>query len=76
MSGSQPVNPNFISTPQGNISAPNYAGMQAANASAQNMSNTNTYNQQVASNRANTQGLYSLLGAGANAYAGYNFGKG
>ena len=75
MSGSQPVNPSFLGTPQGSIAAPNYAGLQAANASAQNMSNTNTYNQQVASNRANTQGLYSLLGAGANAYAGYNFGK-
>ena len=75
MSGSQPVSPNFIGTPQGSIAAPNFAGMQAANAQAQNMGNMNTYNQQLATNRANTRGLYDLLGAGANAYAGYNFGK-
>jgi len=74
MSGSQPVNPTFIGTPQGSIASPNYAGMQAANASAQNMGNMNNYNQQVASNRANKQGLYSLLGSAGNAYAGYKWG--
>ena len=73
MSGSQPVNPNFIGTPQGSISAPNYAGLQAANTSAQNMGNMNTYNQQVATNRANKQGLYDILGTGAGA-AGYKWG--
>ena len=75
MSGSQPVSPSFIGTPQGSIAAPNFAGMQAANAQAQNMGNMNTYNQQLATNRANTQGLYSLLGSGADAYAGYKWGR-
>jgi len=74
MSGSQPVKPTFVGTPQGNIAAPNYAGLEAANASAQNSSAMNAYNQQLAGNRANTQGLYSLLGAGTNA-VGYNWGK-
>ena len=74
MSGSQPVKPTFVPTPQGNIAAPNFAGLEAANASAQNAGAMNAYNQQLASNRANTQGLYSLLGAGTNA-VGYNWGK-
>ena len=39
-----------------------------------NMGNMNNYNQQVANNRANTQGLYSLLGSAGNAYAGYKWG--
>jgi hypothetical protein len=74
MSGSQPVNPSFLSTPQGSIAAPNYAGMEAANASARNASSMNAYNQQQAGNRASTQGLYGLLGAGvggaASSYGG------
>jgi len=38
---------------------------------AQNMYNMNSYAQQQANNRANTQGLYSLLGAGGNLAGGY-----
>ena len=74
MSGSQPINPSFLSTPQGSIAAPNYAGMEAANASARNASSMNTFNQQTASAQANRQGLYDLLGTGAGA-VGYNWNK-
>jgi hypothetical protein len=73
MSGSQPVNPNFLNTPTGSIAAPNQMGMEAANMQAQNAFNMNNYNQQLATNRSNTQGLYSLLGAGTKA-VGYNWG--
>ena len=65
MSGSQPVKPSFLSTPTTTVTAPNQAGLEVANMNAQNMYNMNSYAQQQANNRANTQGLYSLLGAGA-----------
>jgi hypothetical protein len=73
MSGSQPVNPNFLNTPTGSIAAPNQMGMEAANMQAQNAFNRNNYNQQLATNRSNTEGLYSLLGAGAG-LAGRTYG--
>jgi hypothetical protein len=75
MSGSQPVNPNFIGTPQGSIAAPNFAGMQAANVQAQNLGNMNAFNQQSASAQGNRAGLYGLLGAGTKAL-GYKWGQG
>ena len=74
MSGSQPVSPSFIGTPQGSIAAPNFAGMQAANVQAKNLGNMNAYNQQLASAQGNRAGLYSLLGTGANIGAGVGSG--
>ena len=68
MSGSQPVNPNFIGTPQGSIAAPNFAGMQAANAQAQNLGNMNAFNQQTASAQGNRAGLFNILGSAARGY--------
>ena len=74
MTGSQPVSPSFLGTPQGTIEAPNFAGMEAANVQAKNLANMNAYNQQMASNAANRQGLYGLLGTGAKIGAGYGSG--
>ncbi len=73
MSGSQPAMPNFVSTPQGQIAAPDFMGAQYASADAQNAMNMNTYNQQNASAMANRQGLYSLAGTGLKA-GGYMWG--
>jgi hypothetical protein len=73
MSGSQPVKPTFLSTPTTTVAAPNQAGLEVANMNAQNAYNMNTFNQQQMTNRANTQGLYSLLGTGAE-QVGYNWG--
>tara|TARA_R110000787_G_C13433820_1_gene445761 strand:+ start:139 stop:1248 length:1110 start_codon:yes stop_codon:yes gene_type:complete len=72
MSGSQPGTPSFVPTPQGQVSAPDFQGIQQAGASTQNAFNMGQYNAQNASDRANTQGLYGILGAGAGA-AGYKW---
>jgi hypothetical protein len=64
MSGSQIQNPQFGAYQGTNIqAAPLFAATQA-----QGQADQNTYNQQVATQNANTAGLYSLAGAGAKAY--------
>jgi len=64
MSGSQIQNPQFGAYQGSNVAAaPIFGATQAAGQAAQN-----NYNQQVATQNANTAGLYSLAGAGAKAY--------
>jgi hypothetical protein len=63
MSGSQIQNPQFGAYQGSNVQAsPIFGATQAAGQAAQN-----NYNQQVATQNANTAGLYSLAGAGARA---------
>lgn len=63
MSGSQIQNPQFGAYSGSNVNAaPVFAASQA-----QGQADQNTYNQQVATQNANTAGLYSLLGAGTGA---------
>jgi hypothetical protein len=64
MSGSQIQNPQFGAYSGTNVTAaPTFAATQA-----QGQAEQNNYNQQVATQNANTAGLYSLLGVGAGAY--------
>lgn len=64
MSGSQIQNPQFQAYQGSNVAAaPIFGATQA-----QGQAEQNTYNQQVASQNANTAGLFSLAGAGAKAY--------
>ena len=64
MSGSQIQNPQF-----GAYQGTNVAAAPIANATAQQgQYNQNLYNQQVATNNAQTGGLFSLGGAGLNTY--------
>lgn len=64
MSGSQIQNPQFQAYSGSNIAAaPIFGATQA-----QGQYDQNTYNQQVATQNANTAGLYSLAGAGVKAY--------
>jgi len=74
MSGSQPTGPSFVPVPQGQIAAPDIMGAQYASANAQNSAAQNTYNQQMGSDRAITQGLFGLGAAGVGA-AGYKWGR-
>ena len=63
MSGSQIQNPQFGAYSGSNVTAaPTFAATQA-----QGQAEQNNYNQQVATQNANTAGLYSLLGAGVGA---------
>ena len=65
MSGSQIQNPQFGAYSGSNVTAaPTFAATQATGAAEQN-----NYNQQVATQNANTAGLYSLAGAGVKALA-------
>jgi hypothetical protein len=65
MSGSQIQNPQFGAYSGTNVqAAPVFAATQA-----QGQADQNTYNQQVATQNANTAGLYSLAGAGAGGAA-------
>jgi hypothetical protein len=67
MSGSQIQNPQFGAYQGSNVqAAPVFAATQA-----QGQADQNTYNQQVATQNANTAGLYSLAGSGASAYGAY-----
>lgn len=67
MSGSQIQNPQFGAYSGSNVqAAPVFAATQA-----QGQAEQNAYNQQVATQNANTAGLYSLAGAGAGAYGAY-----
>jgi hypothetical protein len=68
MNGSQIANPQF-----GAYQGANVAPAPIANATAQTGAyNQNIYNQQVGSANANTAGLYSLGGAGLQAYGAMN----
>lgn len=65
MSGSQIQNPQFNAYSGTNVNAaPVFAASQA-----QGQADQNTYNQQVATQNANTAGLYSLAGAGVKAFS-------
>ena len=67
MSGSQIQNPQFGAYSGSTVqAAPIFAGTQAKGQAEQNL-----YNQQVATQNANTAGLYSLAGSGASAYGAY-----
>ena len=66
MSGSQPTAPQFLSTPQGGISSPDFQGIQAQSVAQQNQMAQNAYNNQL-------QGLYGLGAAGLGA-AGRTYG--
>jgi len=70
MSGSTPSSPQFLSTPQGQIAAPDLMGAQYMSAKAQNQANQNVFNQQMGSYNADLEGMYGLGAAGATA-AGY-----
>jgi len=65
LSGSQVQAPSFVNTPQSQVAPADYMGTVYGSA---NMAQ-NAYNQQMASNTANRQGLYGLLGTGATAGA-------
>lgn len=65
LSGSQVQNPSFVGAPQSNIAPAPIADATYSSYQGQ----LNNYNQQSAANAARTQGLYSLLGAGAQAGA-------
>jgi len=68
MSGSQIQNPQFGAYQGATVQpAPLFAATQAKGAF-----DMNAYNQQVASQNANTAGLYALGGAGAGAYGQIN----
>ena len=65
MSGSQIQNPQFGAYSGTNVNAaPVFAASQA-----QGQTDQNTYNQKVATQNANTAGLYSLAGAGVKAFS-------
>ena len=65
MSGSQIQNPQFGAYSGSNVTAaPTFAATQA-----QGQAEQNNYNQQVATQNANTAGLYSLAGSGVKALA-------
>ena len=68
MTGSQPKDPRFVSTPTGSIAAPDYMQAQFGSAGQQNTSNQNAYNQQVAQSNSNMQGLYGLAGTAGKVY--------
>lgn len=76
MSGSQPTSPQFLSTPQGNISAPDFMDAQYGSANMQNAANQNAFNQRTGMYNANLEGLYGLAGAGAGAAGGTYGGSG
>lgn len=63
LSGTQVQSPQFVNTPQTGIASPPVADSIYNSYQGQ----LNNYNQQVAQQNAQTQGLYSLLGAGAQA---------
>lgn len=67
MSGNQVQGPKFVNAPGANMAA---ADLMGATYGSANLANQN-YQQQVAAQNANTQGLYGLLGTGlkAGAYA-------
>lgn len=68
MSGSQVQLPQFVNTPQTGIQAPDLQGATYASYQAQ----LNNAQQQAANNRAMTQGLFSLGGAGLGAFGAIN----
>lgn len=72
ITGSQPSRPSFVPTPQGQIAAPDFLGLEAANANMANNVNLAGFNARSNAATANTQGLYGLLGAGAMG-AGYKW---
>lgn len=65
LSGTQVQQPSFVPTPQAAIAPAPVADSIYGSYNAQ----LNNYNQQLATQRANTQGLFGLLGAAGNAYA-------
>jgi len=65
LSGTQVQSPQFVNTPQASLPSPPVA--ESIYNSYQG--ELNNYNQRSATASANTQGLYSLLGAGASAFA-------
>jgi hypothetical protein len=65
LSGGQVQSPSFVPTPQVQMQPADIMGATYGSYNAQQ----NAYNQQMQNQRANTQGLYSLLGAGAQAGA-------
>ncbi len=65
LSGSQVQSPTYVGTPQSSIAPAPVADSIYGSYNAQ----MNAYNQQLANANANRQGLYSLLGAGAQAGA-------
>ena len=69
MSGSQPTSPSFVPVPQGQIAAPDFMGASYLSAGQQNMYNMGQQNLAM----QNRQGLYGLLGTGAQA-AGMTYG--
>lgn len=69
LTGTQVQSPQFINAPQQSIAPGDIMGATYANA---NLANQN-YAQQMANNRAQTSGLYSLIGAGAG-LAGATYG--
>ncbi|HAC57209.1 MAG TPA: hypothetical protein DCF73_02495 [Rhodobiaceae bacterium] len=68
MSGSQVQNPNFVGTPQTQVGQTPIADSIYASYNGQ----MNAYNANLQNQAANNQGLYGLLGAGANAFATLN----
>lgn len=67
-SGAQVQLPQFVNTPQTGIQAPDLQGATYASYQAQ----LNNAQQQAANNRAMTQGLFSLGGAGLGAFGAIN----
>ena len=65
MAGTQVQQPNFISPSQTQINPADLLGATYASYNGQ----LNAYNAQQGTNSANNQGLFGLIGAGANAYA-------
>lgn len=65
MSGAQVQNPNFVSTQQTAIQPADVMGATYASANLAQ----NNYNAQLQQSGAQNQGLFGLIGAGANAYA-------
>ena len=72
-SGSQPQGPQFLSTPTGQIAAPDYQGAAYASANQQNAGNSQAYKGNLSAYNNNLQGLYGLGGAAAGA-GGYYMG--
>jgi hypothetical protein len=65
LSGTQVQNPNFVGTPQTGVQPADIMGATYASANLAQ----NNYMAQMQGNSAQNQGLFGLIGAGANAYA-------
>lgn len=69
MSGAQPTMPQFAPISTGQVAAPDYAGLVAANAQMQNQANINAYNAASGGSGVGS-GIGSLVGGVAGAYFG------